>query len=49
YNIKQIFDHRRNHGKTKYFIKWENYRYKKNIWEPLNHLQNCQEPLRQYY
>lgn len=38
YDVKRIFDYRRNHGKIKYLVKWENYRYEKNIWEPFNHL-----------
>ena len=48
YSVEAIRSHRGIGVNREYFIKWENYPENQNTWEPLAHLQNIKNMVREY-
>ena len=49
YEVEQILDTKKFGRIIKYLIKWKGYEHNDNTWEPIEHLQNCPEKLREFH
>lgn len=49
FEVEQILDHRRNRNKDEYLVRWKNCGPEEDTWEPVKHLANSPQKLRQYY
>jgi hypothetical protein len=43
YEVERIIDKKIKHGKPYYMIKWKGYPSSDNSWEPLRHLEHCDD------
>merc|ERR1712137_560525 len=41
YEVERILGKRNNKGTEEFLIKWKNYSYTENTWEPMEHLDGC--------
>jgi hypothetical protein len=49
FEVERILDHRMNQGKDEYLVRWKNCGPEENTWEPIQHLANSPQKLRQYH
>ena len=48
YLVEKIIDKRKHKGKVQYKVKWEGYAVEQATWEPLEHLGNVKEMVREF-
>lgn len=48
YEVEEILNRRRSEGRTEYLVKWKGYPTSENTWEPIAHLQGCQQELQRF-
>ena len=49
YEVEEILAMNKVSGKPHYLVKWKNYGTSENTWEPMEHLTNSRQKLRQYW
>jgi len=48
YIVEAILDSKKFKGQIHYLVKWENFPQEQNTWEPVSHLEDCQDLVNEF-